>query len=173
MPWLVSTCTSHFYAGESALIPVYIFSWEIVFTLGFELDIIRGKRPYRWTIWVSRLPLLIDPLERMTRQLYLGTRYFGLATFIVFFIDTDGGKVPCHVSSKFSGPRGPLISLIQPLVIANHVREKHPIKFPLDSPLMRRFGDAGFTIYRLGIRLFDNRSPSASLFPLLYGGSER
>ena len=32
---------------------VYIFSWETVFTMGFELDVLRGKRPYRWTIWVK------------------------------------------------------------------------------------------------------------------------
>jgi hypothetical protein len=30
-------------------------SWETVFTAGFELDVLRGKRPYRWTIWVSPL----------------------------------------------------------------------------------------------------------------------
>ena len=75
--------------------------------------------------------------ERMTRQLYLGTRYFGLATFIVFFIDTDSGKVPCHVSSKVSGQRGPpliSLSLVQPLTIANYVRAQHPIVPLLDIP---------------------------------------
>jgi hypothetical protein len=41
---------------ESTLISVYIFSWEMVFTMGFEIDILRGKRPYRWTIWVSCVP---------------------------------------------------------------------------------------------------------------------
>ncbi|KAI0273939.1 hypothetical protein BGY98DRAFT_105652 [Russula aff. rugulosa BPL654] len=56
-----------------------IFIWETVITFGFELDILRGKRPYRWTLW-----------------LYLGTRYTLLCTFIVFFIDSDGPKVPCH-----------------------------------------------------------------------------
>jgi hypothetical protein len=30
-------------------------SWEILITAGFELDVLRGKRPYRWTIWVSAL----------------------------------------------------------------------------------------------------------------------
>jgi hypothetical protein len=30
-------------------------SWETVITAGFELDVFRGKRPYRWTIWVSAL----------------------------------------------------------------------------------------------------------------------
>ena len=27
-------------------------SWEYVTTLDFEWDMIRGRRPYRWTIWV-------------------------------------------------------------------------------------------------------------------------
>ena len=29
-------------------------SWEYVTTLDFELDFIRKRRPYRWTIWVCR-----------------------------------------------------------------------------------------------------------------------
>ena len=31
------------------------FSWETVITIGFELDMLRRKRPYKWTIWVSSL----------------------------------------------------------------------------------------------------------------------
>ena len=27
-------------------------SWEVVTTLDFEWDAIRGRRPYRWTMWV-------------------------------------------------------------------------------------------------------------------------
>ncbi|KAH9172790.1 hypothetical protein EDB89DRAFT_862214 [Lactarius sanguifluus] len=54
-------------------------SWETVFTAGFELDVLRGKRPYKWTIW-----------------LYLGTRYTLLLMFIMFFIDNDAGHVPCQ-----------------------------------------------------------------------------
>ena len=27
-------------------------SWEFIITLDFEWDVIRGRRPYRWTIWV-------------------------------------------------------------------------------------------------------------------------
>ncbi len=30
-------------------------SWETVMTTGFELDMLRRKRPYKWTIWVSSL----------------------------------------------------------------------------------------------------------------------
>jgi hypothetical protein len=28
-------------------------SWEFMLTAGFEFDVLRGKRPYRRTIWVS------------------------------------------------------------------------------------------------------------------------
>ncbi len=35
-------------------------SWETVFTAGFELDVLRGKRPYRWTIWVSTLLHMVN-----------------------------------------------------------------------------------------------------------------
>ncbi|KAI9510095.1 hypothetical protein F5148DRAFT_1282291 [Russula earlei] len=58
-----------------ALAGIYI--WETVFTAGFELDVLRRKRPYRWTIW-----------------LYLGTRYTGLLAFIFFFVNTDGPRLP-------------------------------------------------------------------------------
>ncbi|KAI0248155.1 hypothetical protein BJV78DRAFT_839949 [Lactifluus subvellereus] len=56
-----------------------IYIWETVFTAGFELDVLRGKRPYRWSIW-----------------LYLGTRYTALVTFILTLIGEDGGKVSCQ-----------------------------------------------------------------------------
>ena len=29
-------------------------SWEYLTTLEYEWDVIRGRRPYRWTIWVRR-----------------------------------------------------------------------------------------------------------------------
>ncbi|KAH9159399.1 hypothetical protein EDB89DRAFT_2050228 [Lactarius sanguifluus] len=48
-------------------------------TAGFELNVLRGKQPYRWTIWI-----------------YLGTRYSCLLMFIVFFIHNDSGHVPCQ-----------------------------------------------------------------------------
>ncbi|KAF8496114.1 hypothetical protein F5888DRAFT_1804260 [Russula emetica] len=40
-----------------------IYVWEYVTTLGFELDVIRGRRSYRWTIWIyslARTALLIS-----------------------------------------------------------------------------------------------------------------
>ncbi|KAH9051921.1 hypothetical protein EDB87DRAFT_628354 [Lactarius vividus] len=56
------------------------YIWETVMTAGFELNVLRGKQPYRWTIWI-----------------YLGTRYSCLLMFIVFFIHNDGGHVPCQL----------------------------------------------------------------------------
>jgi hypothetical protein len=32
--------------------PIPTSSWEYITSLDFELDIIRGRRSYRWTIWV-------------------------------------------------------------------------------------------------------------------------
>ncbi|KAH8984002.1 hypothetical protein EDB86DRAFT_169820 [Lactarius hatsudake] len=55
------------------------YIWETVMTAGFELNVLRGKQPYRWTIWI-----------------YLGTRYSCLLMFIVFFIHNDSGHVPCQ-----------------------------------------------------------------------------
>jgi len=62
---------------DHAIAGIYI--WETVFTAGFELDVLRGKRPYRWTIW-----------------LYLGTRYCGLLLFILTLVGEDGGKISCQ-----------------------------------------------------------------------------
>ncbi|KAI9456859.1 hypothetical protein BJY52DRAFT_1417012, partial [Lactarius psammicola] len=55
------------------------YIWETVFTAGFELNVLRGKQPYKWTIW-----------------LYLGTRYSCLLMYIVFFILNNSSHVPCQ-----------------------------------------------------------------------------
>jgi hypothetical protein len=31
------------------------FSWEFITTLDYEWSVIRGRRPYRWSIWVRNL----------------------------------------------------------------------------------------------------------------------
>lgn len=43
------------YPGKRMVISVELaeLSWETLLTAGFELDVLRRKRPYRWTIWVS------------------------------------------------------------------------------------------------------------------------
>ncbi|KAI0246169.1 hypothetical protein BJV78DRAFT_1286696 [Lactifluus subvellereus] len=56
-----------------------IYIWETVFTAGFELDVLRRKRRYTWSIW-----------------LYLGTRYTALTTIVLFLVGADGGKVSCQ-----------------------------------------------------------------------------
>ncbi|KAH9957072.1 hypothetical protein BGW80DRAFT_1384566 [Lactifluus volemus] len=41
---------------------VPLFSWESFTTLDFEWSIIRGRRPYRWTIWnysLTRISTLV------------------------------------------------------------------------------------------------------------------
>jgi len=50
-----------------------------VFTAGFELDVLRGRQPYRWTIW-----------------LYLGIRYTALLVSILTLIGDNGDKVSCE-----------------------------------------------------------------------------
>ncbi|KAH9993514.1 hypothetical protein BJV74DRAFT_368834 [Russula compacta] len=56
-----------------------IYIWELAFTANFELDVLRGKRPYVRTIW-----------------LYLGARYAGLLAFIFFFIAGDASDDNCQ-----------------------------------------------------------------------------
>ncbi|KAI0249135.1 hypothetical protein BJV78DRAFT_725090 [Lactifluus subvellereus] len=75
---------SVFYSGYLAQIKLDhaiagIYIWETVFTARFELDVLRGEQPYRWTIW-----------------LYLGTRYTALVTFILILIGENGVKVSCQ-----------------------------------------------------------------------------
>jgi hypothetical protein len=39
-----------------------ILSWEFITTLDYEWSVIQGRRPYRWTIWVSIVNLgLMQP----------------------------------------------------------------------------------------------------------------
>jgi len=32
--------------------PIIAYSWEFVITLEYEWEVIQGRLPYRWTIWV-------------------------------------------------------------------------------------------------------------------------
>ncbi|KAH9955664.1 hypothetical protein BJV74DRAFT_467429 [Russula compacta] len=49
-----------------------IYLWEFITALDYELDIIRGRRPYRWTIW-----------------LYSLTRLACLGVIIIIFVGLD------------------------------------------------------------------------------------
>jgi len=56
-----------------------LYIWETMLTIDFEMDVLRRKRPYKWTIW-----------------LYLGTRYTGLLAFVCMFFFLDVHGVPCQ-----------------------------------------------------------------------------
>jgi hypothetical protein len=38
---------------DKNLPPTLTGSWEFVTTMNYDWSVIRGHRPYRWTIWVS------------------------------------------------------------------------------------------------------------------------
>ena len=44
----------------------FIFSWEYVTTLDYELSVIQRRRPYRWTIWVRSDAISVGFTERWT-----------------------------------------------------------------------------------------------------------
>jgi hypothetical protein len=47
-----------------------ISSWEFVTTLGYEWSVIRGRRPYRWTIVVcTATPFLSSFVAQLWRHL--------------------------------------------------------------------------------------------------------
>jgi len=68
-------------------------SWEFFTTLDYELDILRGRRPYRWTIWVrirGRLMALVTHApEFPLRQIYSFTRVATLVAVILNFVALD------------------------------------------------------------------------------------
>jgi hypothetical protein len=51
IPRMASTCGCDPLCRHPALTSTP--RWEYLTTLGFELDVIRRRRPYRWTIWVG------------------------------------------------------------------------------------------------------------------------
>ena len=77
----------HSYAERLVHLLIYNnLSWETVLTAGFELDVLRGKRPYKWTIWVSRLyygPMgYSHGLNRSSYTLERATQLYSLSSCI-------------------------------------------------------------------------------------------
>ena len=71
--WLVSTCESFAFCFRTLLHVIQTFflsSWEFVTTLDYEWRVIRGRLPYRWSIWVRNdwrltlVSLVTGALER-------------------------------------------------------------------------------------------------------------
>jgi hypothetical protein len=51
--WYLHVRSLSYTGTHKAILTRKGLSWETMLTADFELDILRGKRPYRWTIWVS------------------------------------------------------------------------------------------------------------------------
>ncbi|KAI0283528.1 hypothetical protein BC826DRAFT_193385 [Russula brevipes] len=62
-----------------------LYIWEFVTTLDFEWSVIRGRRPYRWTIWIYSLTRLAALLSIVTLLIYLDSPFacqiFGYLAF--------------------------------------------------------------------------------------------
>ena len=81
-------------------------SWEFLTTLEYELGVIRGLRPYRWTIWVSsyvqfplthRSPGMIWSFA--VRQVYSLARVSALLMVIFAFVLVGNlGPINCKVA---------------------------------------------------------------------------
>ena len=100
--------------------PILAYSWEFVTTLEYEWDIIRGRIPYQWTIWVrndilfalvscSRVHLslgLIFPFN--TRQIYSLARVAALSGIILDFIRLNNTRpINCQVGAVFEPNASP------------------------------------------------------------------
>ncbi|KAI0281967.1 hypothetical protein BGY98DRAFT_1094578 [Russula aff. rugulosa BPL654] len=80
-----------------------IFIWEFFTTLDFEWDVIRGRRPWRWTIWIyslTRVATLVTLILNMigfsttvpincqlwaTLEVVLPSTVFGSASLLIMF----------------------------------------------------------------------------------------
>ncbi|KAN0118622.1 hypothetical protein V8E52_005045 [Russula decolorans] len=65
-----------------------LYIWEYLTTLHFELDAIRRRRPYRWTIWIYSL-----------------TRVNTLVAVILNFIDFDTTPINCQTLTSHDDSR--------------------------------------------------------------------
>jgi hypothetical protein len=62
-----------------------IFIWEYLTTFGYEWDVIRGRRPYRWTIWIYSLTRA-GTLISVWTSLQLVSGYIGLVAASVLIV---------------------------------------------------------------------------------------
>jgi len=50
-----------------------IYIWEFFTTLDYEFNIIRGRRPYRWTIWIYSLARIASLLDVVLDLIYINS----------------------------------------------------------------------------------------------------
>lgn len=84
---------------------VTLFSWEFFTTLYFEWDVIRGRRPYLWSIWVCGLHWglsLPNPQPSYLQQVYSIARISTLMAVILNMVEFDTtSRINCQVSPVF------------------------------------------------------------------------
>ena len=80
-------------------------SWEYLTTLGYEWDVIRGHRPYRWTILVSGLLSGFQQknINPHLSQIYSITRAATLLSIVLNMMGFDSSvPIYCQVSPLFN-----------------------------------------------------------------------
>jgi len=118
------------------------FSWEFMATIGFDWDVFQGKRPYRWTIWVSSLRETGSYYHLNEYQIYFGTRYIGLLGFVFLLLNIDSVRLNCQVRlAPYFGlvQRSLLTSASQPIMVTNWVREQYRSYLFNDTDLLRHW----------------------------------
>jgi hypothetical protein len=104
---LTFSCTCH-------AIQLHIYRWEFVTTLDYEWKVIRGRIPYRWTIWVrsgQRFALASSHMENFLvdsafiRQIYSLTRVAGLLGVLLSLVGADVmAPINCQVMVPYLPP---------------------------------------------------------------------
>ncbi len=101
--------SSHRYSACYVTQPV-LLSWEFFTTLDYELKVIRGRLPYRWTIWVriDRCFSLISSVPScpsahlLVQQVYTLSRVAALLGVITSIVIMDvTHQINCQVGTVF------------------------------------------------------------------------
>jgi hypothetical protein len=111
-PWPVPIALASSFCATTQSWPS-VSSWEFFTTLGYELDVIRGRRPYRWTILVCGLLSGFVVAHTITEQriidlcllqIYSITRIATLLSIILNMVGFDStAPINCQVSPMFDG----------------------------------------------------------------------
>ena len=75
-------------------------SWEFLIGLQYELSVIRGRRPYMWTIWVCSSLLFgcVPGVDHPTEKIYSLTRLCTLISVILNMLALDSSNsINCQV----------------------------------------------------------------------------
>ena len=134
-----------------------------MFTVGFELDVLRGKRPYRWTIWVSSLQL--TNLTTASLKVAIPRNSLHLFTCL-HLLPNRSGWPKASLSCKALVVLLFRVEIVINVYLFIAIDGDHPRKgavpptffFPLNETLT----SPGTVLYFLGVRFLHHRSPYAS-----------